>query len=107
MDEILRLSSGATARVRGLVVFRGHHESTVTVVVHDRTPASGDERALSEALELANLHDQFARREHIGRIAVSVCETEDCIDLKQPPAVIMFFRRNDAGAWSLDEVIEE
>jgi hypothetical protein len=105
-DETLRLPSGASARVRGIFVFRVNAGSTLTLMVQASKPASGDPRAASEAQELANLHDEFARRERVDRIAISICETAEAIETSAPPAVIFYFRRVADGSWSADGTVE-
>ena len=106
MDDILQLPSGAIARVRSLVVFRGKAESTLTIVIQAMNPATGDQHSAREAQELANLHDEFARRFAADRIAVSICRTEDCIAGKTAPETIFFFRRAADRSWLLDETVK-
>jgi len=105
-DETVQLPSGASARIRGFVVFRLNAGTTLTIVVQAPRPASGDPRAASEAQELANFHDEFARRERVDRIAIRVCDTRECIEASAPPAVTFYFRRAADGWWTPDETIE-
>jgi hypothetical protein len=105
-DETVQLPSGASARIRGFFVFRVNAGSTLTLMIQAPKPASGDLRAASEAQELANLHDQFARRERVDRIAISICETAECVETTAPPAVIFYFRRAADGSWCPDGTVE-
>jgi hypothetical protein len=90
--ETVQLPSGASALVRGFVVFRGNARSTLTILVQAPKPASGDPHAASEARELANLHDEYARRIRVDRIAIHICETQECIETSMLPATIFYFR---------------
>jgi hypothetical protein len=104
MDATLDLPSGARARVRNLVVFRGS-SSTLTIVVQAPALPADRAQAAAEAKELADLHDEFARVKDVDRIGVSICTTAACVELKERPAVIFCFRRGTDGSWEAESVV--
>ena len=104
-DETVRLPSGASVRVRDFIVFRGNAGSTLTIVVQGRAEVHDVPRTASEAQELANVVDEFARRKRIDRIAINICETAECLANSARATMIFYFRRAADGLWAADGVI--
>jgi hypothetical protein len=98
----LTLTSGTVLRQRDLVVFRGRHISSLTIVIETPAPASDSARVAQEAHEVANIHSEFAAAQRVSRIIVAVCRTQACLESRELPAEMFHFARSADGAWVSD-----
>ena len=101
-DAPLTLPPGIVVHTRNLVVFRGHNVSALTVVIQTPTPAADSNRVAREALDVATLHDSFARSNRIDHIIVEVCRTQPCLEMREQPAEMFQFNRTVGGKWISD-----
>ncbi|HEY4216837.1 MAG TPA: hypothetical protein VGM67_06840 [Gemmatimonadaceae bacterium] len=101
-DIPLTLRSGTVVHQRNLVVFRGRTVSVLTIKIQTPTPAANASRVAREAQEVATLHDAVARAQGISRIAVDVCRSQACVELRGTAAKTFQFVRGRDGTWRVD-----
>lgn len=89
-------------RQRNLVVFRGRNGSSLTITIETPTATTDSTRVAQEALEVAALHDQYARVQGIDRIAVAVCRSQPCLELREIANELFHFVRGADGTWAVD-----
>ena len=99
MDEPLTLPSGIVVRVRNLVLFEGGATRALTVYVQMPVSLSDRDVSMRAAHEIADLHLETANQQGITAIIIAVCRTQDCLELRGPPAQQFSFTRTTDGRW--------
>jgi hypothetical protein len=97
----MTLASGTVVRQRNLVVFRGQNGNSLTITIETPTPAADSTRIVQEAREVAARHDEYARTQGVDRIAVAVCRSQACLELREMATELFHFARAADGTWSL------
>jgi hypothetical protein len=105
MDETLHLSSGASARVRNIIVVQRASSGTTLSVMVQRGSSWGDATPFV-AEELAQAHNEFAQAQNARRIAIAICDTPACVETTALPSEIYYFTRDEAQRWRLSETVQ-
>ena len=98
-DTPVTLPSGTVVRVRNIVVFIGPSGRSLTLYIESPTPATDSARVAREAKELIDLHGAASSLGPIVRAMVGICRTQGCLELREAPSEMFFFRPQPDGTW--------
>ena len=97
-DTPLTLPSGTVVRVRNLVVFVSEGRSGLTIQIETPTPSADSAKLAREALELVEMHNEFAKLRSLSSIRVAICRTQACVEMRELPHETFTYDRVN-GAW--------
>jgi len=99
-DTPITLPSGTVVRVRNLVILKKlGGPNALTIYIETPTLEADGAQLAREAQELVTMHDTFAESQGIATIAVAVCRTRECSELREAPSEYYRFSRAENGGW--------
>ena len=98
-DTPVTLSSGTVVRVRNIVVFVGPSGKSLTLYIETPTQAAESAQIEREAKELIGRYGESATSGPFVRAIVSVCRTQACLEMREPPSEMFSFLPQPDGSW--------
>lgn len=98
-DTPVTLSSGTVVRVRSIIVFVGPSGKSLTLYIETPTQAAESAQIERDAKELIGRYGESATSGPFVRAIVSVCRTQACLEMREPPSELFFFAKQPDGSW--------
>lgn len=98
-DTPVTLSSGTVVRVRNIVVFVGPSGKSLTLYIETPTQAAESAQIERDAKELIGRYSESATSGPFVRAIVSVCRTQACLEMREPPSELFSFAKQPDGSW--------
>jgi hypothetical protein len=97
-DTPVTLSSGTVVRVRNIVVFVGPSGKSLTLYIETPTQPAESAQIERDAKELIGRYGESASGPFV-RAIVSVCRTQACLEMREPPSEMFSFIQQPDGSW--------
>ena len=98
-DTPVTLPSGTAVRVRSIIVFVGPSGKSLTLYIETPTQAAESAQIERDAKELIGRYGESATSGPFVRAIVSVCRTQACLEMREPPSELFFFAKQPDGSW--------